>query len=245
MENSMVKETRQGTPQGGPLSPLLSNIILDDLDKELEKRGHSFCRYADDCNIYVSSKKSGERVMNSITVFLERRLKLKVNREKSDVGRPWDRSFLGYSMTWHMKPKLKVSKESVRRLKSNLKVAFRQGRGRNIQNFIKELRPKLLGWINYFCLSEVKGIFEELDGWIRRRLRNIIWRQWKRARTRARKLMNLGLSERNACLSAGNGRGAWWNSGASHMNRAFPKRYFDRCGLVSFLDEILKFQCSS
>jgi RNA-directed DNA polymerase len=245
MENGMVKETRQGTPQGGPLSPLLSNIILDDLDKELEKRGHSFCRYADDCNIYVSSKKSGERVMKSITVFLERRLKLKVNREKSGVGRPWNRSFLGYSMTWHMKPKLKVSKKSIRRFKSNLKTAFRRGRGRNIQNFIKELRPILLGWINYFCLSEVKGIFEELDGWIRRRLRNIIWRQLKRARTRARKLIHRGLSEKNACLSAGNGRGAWWNSGASHMNRAFPKSYFDRCGLVSFLDEILKFQCSS
>ncbi len=183
--------------------------------------------------------------MNSITAFLEKCLKLKVNSEKSAVSRSWLITFLGYSMTWHMKPRLKVSSVSVKRLKANLKVAFRRGRGRNIHNFIQEIRPLLLGWINYFRLAEVKGIFEELDGWIRRRIRCIIWRQWKRPYTRAKKLMTRGLSKENAWLSACNGRGAWWNSGASHMNKAFPKKYFDQCSLVSFLDVILKFQrCS-
>ena len=245
MENGIVKTSQEGTPQGGPLSPLLSNIILDDLDKELERRGHCFCRYADDCNIYVGSQKSGKRVMKSVTAFLEKRLKLKVNVEKSAVARPWSRTFLGNSMTRHVKPRLKVSLSSVKRLKSNLKIAFKRGRGRNVQSFIEELRPILLGWINYFSLAEVKGIFEDLDGWIRRRIRCIIWRQWKRPGTRAKKLMARGILEKNARLSAGNGRGPWWNSGASHMNKAFPKKLFDQYGLVSFLDIILKFQCSS
>ena len=245
MEDGVVTVSSEGTPQGGPLSPLLSNIILDDLDRELERRGHSFWRYADDCNIYVGSKKSGERVMQSITVFLEKRLRLPVNVEKSAVGRPWHRTFLGYSMTSEMRPKLKVSRSSKKRLKSNLRNAFRRGRGRNLKRFIDEIRPLLLGWINYFSLAEVKKIFEELDGWIRRKLRCIIWRQWKRPRTRLKKLMSRGLSENNARLSAGNGRGPWWNSGASHMNKAFPKKYFDTCGLVSLLDKILEFQCNS
>ena len=244
MDCGIIKASDKGTPQGGPLSPLLSNIILDDLDKELERRGHKFCRYADDCNIYVSSKKSGERVMETITAFLERHLKLTVNEDKSAVSRPWNRAFLGYSMTWHMRPKLKASPSSIKRFKANLKAAFRRGRGRNIQKFIEEIKPLLLGWINYFRLAEMKGIFEELDGWIRRRLRCIIWRQWKKPRTRSKRLLKRGLSEENAYLSASNGRGAWWNSGASHMNKAFPKSYFDKCGLVSLLDKILEFQCS-
>ena len=170
----------KGTPQGGPLSPLLSNILLDDLDKELERRGHRFCRYADDVNIYVGSRRAGERVLESIEKFLNRRLRLQVNRQKSAVDRPWKRKFLGYSMTWHKRPRLKVAPSSVERLKTKLKKAFRQGRGRNLGKFIEELTPTLRGWINYFRLSEVKGIFEELDGWIRRKLRCIIWRQWKR-----------------------------------------------------------------
>lgn len=248
LENGQVMAAKEGTPQGGPLSPLLSNILLDDLDKELERRGHSFCRYADDCNIYVSSRKAGIRVMNSVTKFLEEKLKLQVNTSKSAVDRPWKRSFLGYTMTWHKEPRLKVSPESVKRLKSKLKAAFRQGKGRNLYSFIEELKPLLQGWINYFCLAEVKNIFEKLDSWIRRHLRCIIWRQWKRPATRKRKLMKRGLTEKHAWISASNGRGHWWNAGAAHMNKAFPKVYFDRCGLVSFLDEILKkkkFQCSS
>jgi len=243
MDGGVATPRTEGTPQGGPLSPLLSNILLDDLDKELEQRGHTFCRYADDCNIYVRTRRSGERVLSSITRFLERRLKLRVNRHKSAVGRPWERKFLGFSLTWHKKPRLRVAKESVQRFRGALKESFRRGRGRNLGRFIaEELAPKLRGWANYFRVGEVKGVFEALDQWLRRRLRNILWRQWKRPRTRRKKLMQRGLDEECASRSAYNGRGPWWNSGAAHMNRAFPKRYFDNLGLVSLLDERLKFQ---
>jgi RNA-directed DNA polymerase len=245
MEGGLVSQPTMGTPQGGPLSPLLSNILLDDLDKELERRGHRFCRYADDVNLYIGSRRAGQRVLDSIEKFLNHRLRLRINRQKSAVARPWKRQFLGYSMTWHKRPRLKVSSSSVHRLKMKLKSSFRKGRGRNLTNFIEELTVTLRGWINYFRLSEVKGIFEELDGWIRRRLRCIIWRQWKRAYTRAKGLMKRGLGESRAWESATNGRGPWWNCGASHMNQAFSKKFFDRQGLVSLLDSVLMFQCNS
>jgi RNA-directed DNA polymerase len=246
MAGGVESPRQEGTPQGGPLSPLLSNILLDDLDKDLERRGHAFCRYADDCNIYMRSRRAGERVLASITSYLKNRLKLKVNRDKSAVARPWQRKFLGYSMTMHMQPRLKVAPASVRRLKSKLKMAFRRGRGRNLGRFItEELKPLLKGWINYFRLAEVKGVFEELDGWIRRKLRNILWRQWKRTWTRARKLMQHGLGKERAWKSATNGRGPWWNSGASHMNQALPRSFFARCGLVNLLDELRRLQCVS
>jgi len=192
---------------------------------------------------YVRTRRSRERVLSSITRFLERRLKLRVNRHKSAVGRPWERKFLGFRLTWHKKPRLCVAKESVQRFRGALKESFRRGRGRNLGRFIaEELAPKLRGWANYFRVGEVKGVFEALDQWLRRRLRNILWRQWKRPRTRRKKLMQRGLDEECASRSAYNGRGPWWNSGAAHMNRAFPKRYFDNLGLVSLLDERLKFQ---
>ncbi|NMB17166.1 MAG: group II intron reverse transcriptase/maturase, partial [Firmicutes bacterium] len=221
------------------LSPLLSNILLDDLDKELERRGHSFCRYADDCNVYVQSQRAGERVMESLTEFLEKKLKLKVNREKSAVDRPWKRKFLGYSMTAHTATRLKVAPESVKRLKEKIKGLFRSGRGRSLQRTIDALTPLLRGWSNYFRHVEVKGTFEELDGWVRRRLGWIIWRQWKRTCTRAGNLMKRGLTEERAWRSATNGQGPWWNAGASHINHAFPKSYFDQLGLVSV------FQCTT
>lgn len=245
MADGLVTQPTKGTPQGGPLSPVLSNILLDELDKELERRGHMFCRYADDCNVYVGSKRAGERVMESIKRFLRDQLRLQVNDAKSAVDRPWRRVFLGYTMTWHKKPRLKVAPPSVVRLKVKLKEVFRRGRRCNLQKFIEEPRPTLLGWINYFRLSEVKGLFEELDGWIRRKLRCIVWRQWKRAYTRAKNLMKRGLTESEAWKSATNGRGPWWNAGARHMHIAFPKRFFDQLGLVSLLDQILIFQCSS
>jgi RNA-directed DNA polymerase len=242
-----VESPRQeGTPQGGPLSPLLSSILLADLDKELERRGHRFCRYADDCNIYVQSKRAGRRALSSLTSYLKEELKLKVNRTKSAVGRPWQRKFLGYTMTMHKQARLKVAPASVQRLKDKLRDEFRRGRGRNLGRFVTEnLRPLLKGWINYFCLAEVKGVFEELDGWLRRKLRNILWRQWKRSYTRARKLMHFGLDEDQAWRSATNGRGPWWNSGALHMNQALPKRFFDRIGLVNLLNELRRLQCVS
>jgi RNA-directed DNA polymerase len=246
MRDGLVGQRLEGTPQGGPLSPLLSNILLDDLDKELERRGHTFCRYADDCNIYVRSRRAGERVMASLTQFLGTALRLTINTAKSAVGRPWQRKFLGYSMTTHHEPKLKVAAASVARLKGNLNEEFRRGRGRNLGRLIAEkLTPKLRGWINYFKLAEVKNVFEDVDGWLRRKLRCLLWRQWKRSLTRAKNLMKRGLDEARAWRSATNGRGPWWNSGASHMNEAFPKRYFDACGLVSLLDTHLALQSRS
>lgn len=245
MEGGLVSQPTMGTPQGGPLSPLLSNILLDGMDKELERRGHHFCRYADDLNIYVGSRRAGERVLDSMEKFLNRRLRLQVNRQKSAVDRPWERRFLGYTMTWHKQPRLKVAASSVERLVRRLKESFRKGRGRNLTQVIEELSPNLRGWANYFGLAEVKGIFEELDGWIRRKLRCLIWRQWKRSYARAKGLMKRGLDEKRAWESASNGRGPWWNSGASHMNQAFPKRFFDQLGLVSLLNTVLKFQHNS
>jgi RNA-directed DNA polymerase len=238
----VVSVPTKGTPQGGPLSPLLSNIVLDDLDKEVERRGHSFCRYADDCNVYVASRRSGERVMESITRFVKQRLKLRVNRDKSAVARPWYRKFLGYSFSWHIKTRIRVARQSIRRLKDNLKALFRKGRGRNIAWFIrKDLNPVLQGWSQYFRLAEFRGFAEELDQWVRRRLRCSLWRQWKRPWRRFQMLMRLGLTEERAARSAFNQRGPWYNSGASHMNQALPKRYFDRFGLVSTLDVLRRF----
>jgi len=178
MKDGMATVRAKGTPQGSPLSPLLSNIVLDELDKELERRGHSFCRYADDCNVYVKSRKAAERLMTSLTKFIESKLRLKVNKIKSAIGRPVERKFLGYSYTVHRNPKIRVPKESIQRFKSKAKQIFRQGRGRNIVKLIEEkLTPFIRGWINYFKLAETKQFAEDLDGWIRRRLRNIIWRQ--------------------------------------------------------------------
>lgn len=245
MAAGIVCQGRQGTPQGGPLSPLLSNVLLDELDKELEHRGHRFCRYADDCNIYVQSKRAGQRVLTSITRFVEKRLKLKVNQSKSAVDRPWNRKFLGYSMTFHKQPRLKAAPESVKRFKAKICALCRKGKGRNLGRFIDELAPLLRGWANYFKLAQVKGIFEELDGWIRRKLRCVLWRQWKRAFTRAKNLMKCGLGEKRAWRSATNGRGPWWNSGASHMNQAYPRKRFDQLGLVSLLDQLRKLQCTT
>ena len=241
-EGGITSQRSEGTPQGGPLSPLLSNILLDELDKELERRGHAFCRYADDCNIYVRTRRSAERVMASLTTFLEERLKLTVNQEKSAVARPWRRQFLGYGMTNHRTPKLKVGGKALERLKSRIREISRKGRGRNLKRIIEEVTPILRGWSNYFKLSEVRKPFDELDGWIRRKLRCILWRQWKHPYTRARKLMQRGLSEERAWESAQNGRGPWWNSGAPHMNEAFDISYFTKLGLMSLLHQFHRFQ---
>jgi group II intron reverse transcriptase/maturase len=244
-EGGIISPRSEGTPHGGPLSPLLSNILLDELDKELEIRHHTFCRYADDCNIYVRTKRSAVRVMTSITTFLETRLKLTVNQEKSAVDRPWNRQFLGYGMTSHRTPKLKTGEKALARLKSKIREISRKGRGRNLKRVIEEVTPILRGWSNYFKLSEVKKPFEELDGWIRRKLRCILWRQWKRPYTRAKKLMQRGLLEERAWRSALNKRGPWWNSGASHMNQAFDIFFFTKLGLVSLLNQFHRFQHST
>lgn len=186
--------------------------------------------------MYVRSRRAGERLMSSLSHFLAEKLRLKVNEAKSAVDRPWRRKFLGYSMTWHQRPRLKVAPASLDRFKNKVRERLRGGRGRNVKRQIEELIPLLRGWASYFRLAEVKGVLGELDGWLRRKFRCILWRQWKRSHTRARNLMKRGLNEERAWRSATNGRGPWWNAGASHMNEAFPKRFFDELGLVSLLD---------
>jgi RNA-directed DNA polymerase len=238
MLGGVVEQRVEGTPQGGPLSPLLSNILLDDLDQELERRGHRFCRYADDCNIYVSSRRAGERVMQSLTRFLRERLKLTVNQLKSAVDRPWKRKFLGYSLTVEKASRVRVAPQAVKRFKDKLRAKFREGRGRSLRTFIESLKPQLRGWAGYFSVAETRGVFEELDQWIRRKLRCMEWRKWKRGRTRRKRLIALGLDGSVAQASAFNGRGPWWNAGASHLNAALPTAYFRRQGLVLLVEEV-------
>ena len=245
LEGGVVSPRMEGTPQGGPLSPLLSNILLDDLDKELERRGHRFCRYADDCNVYVKSKAAGERVMASLEGFLWKRLRLRINRDKSAVARPWRRKFLGYSVTVHREAKLRVAPQSVKRLKDNLRRIFRSGRGRSLARVIEELTPVIRGWAAYFRWVETRGTLEELDQWVRRKLRMLLWRQWKRPKARYRELLRRGLDQERAKASVGNGRGPWWNAGASHMNQAVTTAWLRQLGLLSLLDEHRRLQRST
>ena len=245
MTDGLVQPRTEGTPQGGPLSPLLSNILLTELDRELERRGHAFCRYADDCNIYVASERAGVGLLQSLTEFLGERLKLKVNQAKSAVARPWQRKFLGYSMTGHRKPKLRIAAPSLQKLTAKVNDLLRGARGRNIGATIQTLNPALRGWAAYFKLTETKRALEERDGWLRHKLRCILWRQWKRPYARARNLMQRGLTEERAWRSACNQRGPWWNAGASHMHAAFPKSWFDHLGLVSLLDTVQRLQRTS
>jgi len=242
MADGLVQQRTEGTPQGGPLSPLLSNILLTDLDRELERRGHAFCRYADDCNIYVGSERAGAGLLHSLTEFLAAQLKLTVNVAKSAVARPWQRKFLGYSLTWHQKPKLRIAAPSLQKLTEKVRVLLRGARGRNLGTTIQTLNPVLRGWAAYFKLTETKRALEERDGWIRHKLRCILWRQWKRPYARARSLMQRGLTEERAWRSACNQRGPWWNAGASHMHAAFPKSWFAQQGLVSLLDTVQRLQ---
>lgn len=245
MAGGLVSPRREGTPQGGPLSPLLSNILLDDLDKELERRGHAFVRYADDCSIFVQSERAGQRVLASVGRFLAKRLRLEVNQAKSAVARPWKRSFLGYTVTWHRQPRLKVAPHAVTRLRRKIKTMMRAARGRRLDRVCADLHRVLIGWLNYFSLAEVRSTFEVLDGWLRRRLRAVLWRQWKRPATRQRRLIERGLDADRAWKSAVNGRGPWWNAGASHMNQAIPTRYLRSLGLVSLLEEHRRLSCTS
>lgn len=243
MSEGIVSARMEGTPQGSPLSPLLSNILLTDLDRELESRGHRFCRYADDCNIYVKSEAAGQHAMAAITGYLEKKLKLQVNRDKSAVARPWKRKFLGYSVTWHQQVRLKIADSSLMRLKDKVREIVLGNASRNLRKTVEALSPVLRGWISYFRLTEVKGVLQDVDGWIRRKLRCLLWRQWKRPATRNKMLQRCGLDATRAWKSASNGRGAWWNAGASHMNAAYPKRFFDQMGLVSLLETQQRFQC--
>lgn len=244
MEGGVVSPRGEGTPQGSPLSPLLSNILLDDLDQELERRGHRFCRYADDANVYVKSEKAGQRVMASLETFLSKRLRLRINRSKSAVARPWKRTFLGYSVTSNLQPRLKVAKKSIQRLKTKLKPFLRRGRGRNLKQVIKELRPILRGWMNYFKLTSVTGGLREMDAWLRRKLRCILWRQWKKPRTRCKKLVAGGVNRRKAARAAWGRDGPWRSAASSAMNVAVPNQALYEMGLLSLFDYHRHLECS-
>src|SRR4030066_742007 len=201
-----------------------------------ERPGGRFPR-ATHRNVYVKSKAAGERVMESVARYVERRLRLKINRDKSAVDRPWNRKFLGYTMTPHHRPKLKVSPSSVKRAKAHIREIVRKGRGRSLAKVIGEMTPFLRGWVRYFRLSQVKNVFEKLDQWIRRKLRCILWRQWKKPRTRAKKMIRPGIERARGFASAYNGRGPWWNAGGSPVSAASPAKGLDRQGLTSLLAE--------
>jgi len=242
MSEGLVEQRKQGTPQGGPLSPLLSNILLTDLDRELESRGLAFCRYADDCNIYVRSQVAGERVMSGVRVFLEKTLHLQINMEKSAVARPSERKFLGFSFTAERESRIRIAFESRRRLADRVRELQHKGRGQSLARLIGTLNPLLRGWIAYFQISETPSALKELDSWVRRRLRCVLWRQWKGPRTRAHKLRSLGLDAVRAHMSAGNHRGPWWNAGSSHMGEVLPAAYFRSLGLISLRQEQRRLQ---
>jgi RNA-directed DNA polymerase len=245
LEGGLVSARTEGTPQGSPLSPLLSNVMLDELDKELERRGHKYVRYADDGNVYVKTQRAGERVMASIEHFLRKRLKLVVNREKSAVDHPWNRKFLSYTMTSDQNPKLLISPNAKQRLMSKLKEIFRRGRGRRLKDTIQELSRRLPGWIRYFRYANGRNGLDLLDRWIRRRLRWILWRQWKKPKTRLKELIKRGLRPELARKGAYNGRGPWWNAGQMHMSFAIPNRELRNMGLPSLLEEYQRLASSS
>ena len=237
MVEGAVSPRTEGTPQGGPLSPLLSNVLLDDLDQELERRGHRFVRYADDTRVFVRSERAGSRVLASLEQFLVKQLRLVVNREKSAVARPWRSTFLGYSFTSNHRARLRVPRDTVKRLKAKLRPILRRGRGRNLARVIAEVNRVLRGWVQYFRLSGVKAAFEELDVWIRRKLRCIVWRQWKTPRSRFRKLRARGVSPRKAARAAWGRDGPWASAGGSAINVALSNQELVEMGLVSLLSE--------
>ncbi len=228
LDHDALHETVEGTPQGGPLSPLLSNLLLDGLDRELERRGHRFARYADDCNIYVRSLRAGQRVLASISRYLSTKLKLKVNEAKSAVGRPWERKFLGFSFT-RRGFKLCVSEAAEKRFKAKIREITGRTRGRSIRQVVRELREYLLGWKGYFGLCEVSSRFKELDSWIRRRLRCYHWKQW--GRRGYKELRKRGVSRQLAWNTAKSAHGPWRLSRSPALAFALTGRYFDRLGV--------------
>ena len=235
MENGLVSPVDEGTPQGGPLSPLLSNLVLDELDRELERRQHRFVRYADDCNIYVASERAGKRVMQSVTSFLRRRLKLKVNETKSAVARPQERKFLGFSFTYGTEPKRRIAPKALLRCKQRVRELTRRTQGISLEQMTKELAIYLRGWKNYFGYSQTPSVLERLDHWIRRRLRSVIWKQWKRSRVRVAQLRQRNIGTDLAAQTAGSPHGPWRLANSPALSAALPIAYFDALGLPRLL----------
>ena len=233
LADGLVSPTEEGTPQGGPLSPLLSNLMLDVLDKELEKRGHRFARYADDCNIYVRSQRAGERVLASIERFLAKRLKLKINKAKSAVAKPNVRKFLGFSFTRGEQPRRRIAPQALARFKSRVQELTQRTRGASFGQIVKELSVYLVGWRGYFGFCETQSVLRTLDQWLRRRLRAIAWKQWRRGRTRFAELRRRGVGRDLAAQTAGNPHGPWRLSNSPALTIALPNAFLGSLGLSS------------
>jgi RNA-directed DNA polymerase len=231
MEQGLVSPTDEGTPQGGPLSPLLSNLLLDDLDRELEHRGHRFVRYADDCNIYVRSERAGQRVLEHVTTCLTRRLKLRVNREKSAVARPAARKFLGFSFTSGSRPKRRIAPKAITRFKARVRRLTQRTRGVSLAQMGAELTTYLRGWRGYFTFCETPSVLRDLDSWVHRRLRCVVWKQWKRGRRRFAELRRLGVGKDLAAQTAGSPHGPWRISRSPALSIALSGAYFDSLGV--------------
>jgi len=231
LEEGLVKPVDEGTPQGGPLSPLLSNIVLDEFDQELERRGLRFARYADDSNIYVRSKRAGERVMESVTRFIATKLKLKVNELKSAVARPWERKFLGLSFTNGLKPKRRIAPKAVDRFKERVRELTSRTRGVSMERMAEELTRYLRGWLGYFGKCETPSVLERLERWFRRRLRSAIWKQWKRGSARFAELRKRGVGKDLAAQTAGSAHGPWRLADSPGLHLALPNAYFDSLGI--------------
>lgn len=235
LEGGVVSPSEEGTPQGGPLSPLLSNIVLDELDKELERRGLRFVRYADDCNIYVQSERAGRRVMEHITRFITRKLKLRVNEKKSAVGRPHERKFLGFTFTREAKARRTIAPKSIARAMERLRELTRRKRGGKLGQIVEELNRYLTGWHGYYGYSETRTPFRDLDRWLRRRLRSLLWNRWKTPRKRYRELKLRGVSDELARNTASSGKGPWRLSASQALSYALPNAFFDSIGLRRLL----------
>lgn len=227
--------SEEGTPQGGPLSPLLANILLDDLDKELEQRGLRFCRYADDCNVYVRSKRAGERVKESIQRFLKKKLKLKVNEEKSAVDRPWKRKFLGFSLTLQKEARIRLAPQSIKRLKGKVRQLTNPNWSISLDKRIEKINQYLMGWMGYFALIETPSTLKNVESWIRRRLRLCLWSQWKRVRTRIRELRALKLKEQEVFQIANTRKGAWRTTKTPQLHKALGNAFWHSQGLKSLI----------
>ena len=236
MENGLVSPVDEGTPQGGPLSPLLSNIVLDELDRELERRGHHFVRYADDCNIYVRSQRAGERVMESITSFISQKLKLKVNSEKSAVARPGERKFLGFSFTFGRPLKRCIAPKAIQRFKQRVRELTRRTRGVKVDTMVVQLTTYLRGWKNYFGYCQTPSVMAALEQWFRRRLRSVIWKQWTRGSVRFAELSKRGVGRDLAAQTAGSAHGPWRLANSPALTIALPNAYFDSLGLARLVD---------
>jgi RNA-directed DNA polymerase len=231
MEGGLVSPVDEGTPQGGPLSPLLSNIVLDEFDRELERRGLRFARYADDCNVYVRSRRAGERVMESLKRFIMTKLKLKVNEQKSAVARPWERKFLGFSFTANREPKRRIAPKAVLRFKEKVRELTRRTRGVKVEKMAEELSRYLRGWIGYFGRCQTPSVLEDLEKWTRRRLRSAIWKQWKRGSVKFAELRKRGVGFQLAAKTAGSAHGPWHLANSQGLAIALPNAYFDSLGI--------------